>query len=133
MRFLVVILNYLVWHYSRAIIEFSHIYKNILTFLFNFFSIPILVRSYFAPWRRMGEDYTKNIFIDFEDAAAVFVVNIIMRIVGIVMRTFIILFGLFFVTVVALFYPILLILWLLLPLILIVLVFLGFGLLFKPV
>jgi hypothetical protein len=54
-----------------------------------------------------------------------------MRIVGMFMRAAIIIFGILFVLVVALFYPVLLILWLALPLILIVLVLLGFGLLFK--
>lgn len=131
MRFLAIIVNYIIWHYTRAILEFSHIYKNILSFLLNFFSIPILVQSYFAPWRRMGEDYTKNIVTDLEDVASVFVVNLIMRIVGMVMRTVIIVFGLLLVSVVALFYPVLLILWLIFPLILVVLVMLGFGLLIK--
>jgi hypothetical protein len=131
MRFLAIIVNYIVWHYTKAILEFSHIYKNILSFVFNFFSIPVLVRSYFAPWRRMGEDYTKDIFHDFEDVAAVFVVNLIMRIVGVVMRTVIIIAGLLCLVIVALFYPILLAAWLLLPLILVVLVMLGVGLLIK--
>ena len=131
MRFLAISFNYLVWHYGRAILEFSHIYKNILTFLINFFSIPILLRSLLAPWRRMGEDYPKNVFKSFEDVAAVLVVNLIMRIVGLVMRVIVIVFGTLFVTVVALFYPILLVLWLLLPLILIILIMLGLGLLFR--
>lgn len=131
MRFLAIIVNYIIWHYTRAILEFSHIYKNILIFVFNFFSIPILVQSYFAPWRRMGEDYTKNIVTDFADVASVFVVNIIMRLVGMVMRTIIIVIGLAFVVLVALFYPILLLLWLVLPLILIFLVMLGIGLIIR--
>lgn len=131
MRFLAIIVNYIIWHYTRAILEFSHIYKNILSFVFNFFSISILVQSYFAPWRRMGEDYTKNFLDDPEDALAVFVVNIIMRIVGIAMRTVIIVFGFLLFSLVALFYPILLIAWLIIPLILIVLVMLGFGLILK--
>jgi hypothetical protein len=131
MRFLVISLHYFGWHYGRAILEFSNIYKNILVFLFNFFSIPILVQSYFAPWRRMGEEYKKNIVDDFEAVASVFVINLIMRLVGIFMRTLIIVFGSVFIFVVALLFPIFLIFWLLLPLILVVLVMLGIGLLFK--
>ena len=131
MRFLAIIVSYFVWHYTKAILEFSHIYKNIISFVFNFFSIPVLVQSYFAPWRRMGEDYTKNIVTDFADVTSVFVVNLIMRLVGMVMRTIIIVFGLLFVIGVALFYPILLVFWLLMPLIIIVLIMLGFGLLLK--
>lgn len=131
MRFLAISLHYLSWHYSRAILEFSHIYKDILVFIFNFFSISILLRSYFAPWRRMGEDYEKNIIDDLEDVASVFVVNLLMRIVGIVMRTLIIVFGVLFVLLVALLYPVLLIFWLALPLIIIILILLGLGLLIK--
>ena len=131
MRFLVIIWHYLSWHYCRAILELSCIYKNILIFLFGFFSISILLRSFFAPWRRMGEDYDKNIVDDLEDVASTFVVNLIMRLVGITMRTIIIVIGLLFIFVMALFYPVILIFWLALPLILLILTLLGFGLLFK--
>lgn len=131
MRFLAISFNYLVWHYGRAIFEFSHIYKNILGFLLDFFSIPVLLRTFFAPWRRMGEEYSQNIILHFEEAASVFVVNLIMRLMGIVMRTIIIAFGLIILLLAVILYPVLIIIWLLLPLILIVLIMLGFGLLFR--
>jgi len=130
MRFLAVVVHYLIWHYTRALVEFSHIYKNIIAFVYNFFSVPILIRSYFAPWRRMGEAYPKNV-LNFAELGSVLAVNLIMRLVGVVMRTVMIIVGLVVTVVAIIFYPVLLILWLLLPFIITVLILLGLGLLFK--
>jgi len=130
MRFLAVIVHYLIWHYGRAVVEFSHIYKNIIAFIFNFFSVPILLKSYFAPWRRMGEAYPKDV-LNFGELASVLVVNLIMRLVGIVMRTVMIIVGLSVTLLVIVFYPIILSFWLGLPFIVLLLVILGLGLLFK--
>ena len=130
MRFLAIVVRYLIWHYGRAILEFSHIYKNLIAFVFNFFSISILLKSYLAPWRRLGESYPKDP-TDLAGWASTLVVNLIMRAVGIVMRTIIIVIGLVLTIVVTITYPIWLILWLVLPLIVIILILLGFGLLFK--
>lgn len=130
MRFLAVVVHYLIWHYSRALVEFSHIYKNIILFVYNFFSVPILLRSYFAPWRRMGEAYPKNV-LNFSELFSVLLINLIMRSVGMVMRTIMIVAGLLVLAVILVLYPILIISWLLLPLFIIILILLGFGLLFK--
>jgi len=127
MRFVFVLGHYLAWHYSRALVEFSHIYRDILNFVFNFFSVGILLRSYFAPWRRMGEDYPEDKF-DFASIGSTLVVNTIMRLVGIFMRTIIIIFGLLTICLVLIFYPILLLIWLLLPLLIVFLFLLGIGL-----
>lgn len=128
MRFFLVLGHYLAWHYSRALAEFSHIYRDILVFVYNFFSVGILLRSYFAPWRRMGEEYPVDKF-DFANLGSVLVVNTIMRLVGIFMRTIIIIFGLLCLFATLVFYPLLVLGWLLLPLIIGVLFLLGLGLL----
>lgn len=80
--------NYFVWHYTRAYRELIHIEKNILWFLFHFFSLPELTRTLFSPWKRLGENYG-SIF-DTEEFFAALVTNSLMRIVGIVMRAIII-------------------------------------------
>lgn len=127
MGFVFVLGHYLAWHYSRALREFSHIYRDILGFIYSFFSVDILLRSYFAPWRRMGEDYPEDKF-DFANIGSTLVVNTIMRLVGIFMRTVIIIVGLTVLLFAIIIYPILLLVWLLLPLLIVFLFLLGLGL-----
>ena len=114
MRFATVLGHYFIWHYGRSISELTKIYRNLITFTFNFFSVPTLVVSYFAPWRRMGEDYPEK-SVDPFDYFSVFLVNLIMRIVGIVMRTIVIVFGMLITLLVIASYPIVLVLWIVLP------------------
>lgn len=109
--------NYFVWHYTRAYRELIHIEKNILWFLFHFFSLPELTRTLFSPWKRLGENYG-SIF-DTEEFFAALVTNSLMRIVGIVMRAIIIGAGsvVLIVTLVGSFIAVFV--WTLLPLIII--------------
>lgn len=130
MRWLAIIVRYLVWHYSLAVLQFSRVYKNITVFLYNFFSIPILLKTFFAPWRRMGESYPED-KTQLVEIISSFVVNMIVRMVGVVMRSVIILIGFLTVTIFIIFYPILLLLWLALPVIVVVLLTIGVALLFK--
>jgi len=129
MRFLAVVFHYFVWHYGRSLIQFSRIYRRLVVFLFNFFSVPILARSYLAPWRRLGETYPTDGFNPVA-IASVFVVNAIMRLVGIILRTVMILLGTAVTILVAVFYPLALLGWLLLPVLVAILILLGLGLLF---
>ncbi|MFA6253874.1 MAG: hypothetical protein WC640_01260 [Candidatus Paceibacterota bacterium] len=130
MRIAVVIGHYFIWHYGRAIKDLTRIYRNLIAFTFNFFSVDILVRSYFAPWRRMGEEYPEH-GVDPFDYFSTFTVNLIMRLVGIFMRTVAIVLGLVTTLVVILSYPVVLVLWLALPLIVVIIFFIGLGLFFK--
>lgn len=106
--------NYFVWHYTRAYRELIHIEENILWFLFHFFSLPELTRTFFAPWKRLGENYG-SIF-DTEEFFAALVTNILMRIVGISMRIIIISAGCFVLIVASCGALLLLVLWTILPL-----------------
>lgn len=123
-----VFIDYLRWHYTKALVELCRIYKNITVFLYGFFSIGVLLRSYFAPWRRLGEDYPSNL-LDIAGILSVLVVNTLMRLFGLVMRTVIIVFGLLIVCLFIILFPFLLLLWLLLPLIVLTLFILGIFLL----
>ncbi|OJI09398.1 MAG: hypothetical protein COV08_01210 [Candidatus Vogelbacteria bacterium CG10_big_fil_rev_8_21_14_0_10_49_38] len=129
MRFLSVVARYFIWHYGQALIQFSRIYWRLTFFLFNFFSVPVLVRSLFAPWRRLGEAYP-TAGIDLVAIASTFIVNVIMRLVGVILRTIMIAFGSTATLIFALLYPVIFLIWLLLPAGIILLVLLGVGLLF---
>jgi hypothetical protein len=130
MRFLVIVGHYFVWHYGLAIKKLTKIYGNLISFVFNFFSVPVLVASYFSPWRRLGEDYPdKSVYLF--DYFSVFLVNLIMRLLGILMRTVIIVLGMSMTLAVILSYPLILAFWVALPLVVIVCFLIGISLLFK--
>ncbi|MBI2052842.1 MAG: hypothetical protein HYT34_01200 [Candidatus Ryanbacteria bacterium] len=55
-------------------------WMNIQKFLVNFFSLPLLARSFFAPFRKMQEKKAPG--FDPENIAEVFVANLVSRFVG---------------------------------------------------
>lgn len=80
------------WHYSRG---FRDLFRNwifIVSFVFSFFSISFLIKSLFAPWQRLNENYKKG--FDPEAFFSTLLVNGIMRVVGFVTRFFVIMVGL---------------------------------------
>jgi len=127
MKFLTTFFGYLKWHYGKALATTFTFWKNILVFLFNYFSIKNLVGNFFAPWKRLADNYPKkfNIKIYF----FTFLVNTIMRIVGMFLRTIIIIVGLSVCVLYILCLPITLIFWLALPAIIIGLIIFGLILL----
>ena len=129
MKIVLIILGYLRWHYGQAISSLTNIWKNFLYFIYEFFSIKLLFRNFFDPWKRMTDNYPKS--FDLKEYSYIFLVNLIVRIVGIIMRTILIIAGLTCYIILALFYPVALIIWLLLPLIIIVLVGTGLFLIIK--
>lgn len=120
---------YLGWHYSIALKDFVVIARNSLTFVYHFFSLPILLRTFFSPWRRLGESYKKGFYPG--EWLQTFILNLIMRLFGIFLRFWLILFG-FLVLVVDIFLILLfLILWLVLPFVIIILFVAGLNLLIQ--
>ena len=90
--FLVIPFAYLEWHYTRAFLDMLRVWWNLFRFIFDFFSIPLLVRTLLSPWRRLEE--RRRVGGGVEDFFSVLIVNIIVRIVGAVMRLVIIAIGL---------------------------------------
>jgi hypothetical protein len=91
MRALKIIPHYLMWHYSAAITDFTRLSRNFFSFIIYFFSIPVLLRTLFSPWQRMGEQYHKGNGL--ESFASTIVVNTIMRVIGFGMRSVLIVVG----------------------------------------
>ncbi len=109
-------LYYFMWHYGRALADMRRVWENILWFLFNFFSIGLLARTLFKPWRRLGEPRTgvKGIEAFFSRM----VIGAAMRILGFFLRAVIIVTGVIVLALAALWGFAFFILWILLPLIL---------------
>jgi len=126
MRLVTIIFGYLRWHYSRAISALTEIWKNFLFFVSEFFSIKLLFRNFFDPWKKMADSYPKS--FNLKDYFFTFIANLIVRIVGILMRIGLLLIGLTCYLLTALLYPVALIIWLLLPIIVVIILIIGIAL-----
>ena len=84
------ILDYLIWHYSRAFRDIVSLWYNVVWFITHFFSIPLLLRTLLSPWKRMTT--TREQF-GIEDMAQTFVFNLMSRVVGFFVRGVLLLMG----------------------------------------
>ena len=73
------------------------------------------MRTFFAPWKRIHANREKRNF-DLADFAATFLVNFIMRIMGAIMRTTIIVVGITTLSIVIVAGLVFFLLWILVPL-----------------
>jgi len=105
------------WHYGRGLSELLAIIGNFLWFVAHFFSFKLLLRTLFAPWKRMTESYGQG--IDLGVYASAFIVNSLMRAVGFVIKSVVLFMGLISYIAVALFSFFIIIIWTLAPLVLI--------------
>ena len=85
-------LEYVVWHFTRMPLEIAKAWRNILLFNLEYFSLPLLLKTIFAPWRRIQWSAGKgfNIAKLLEALAS----NFISRILGAVIRSVLIVAGL---------------------------------------
>lgn len=109
--------RYFLWHYSVALVDFARAVSNVLWCTAHFFSLELLARSFFVPWRRLGE--TQGGFF------GRFIVNGMMRVVGVLARLGV--FALAAVSLVLLFGATLVgfVFWLVLPFVVVLLLAVG--------
>lgn len=112
---------YLLWHYTVAWVDLVRLCQNFCWFLWHFFSIGILFRTLFSPWRRLHEGKSK-------DAAGVLgsvIMNLMLRAVGLGARLVTILFGLVTIILLSACFIVLLLIWPFLPLVVVALLTQG--------
>ena len=83
-----IFIKYLYWQLILTPKKVLTIVKNYLAFGFDFFSIKETLRSLFSPWRRYLWDYGRG--FDIGRYLEVFLSNIITRVIGFIMRLFLI-------------------------------------------
>ena len=81
----IIVLEYLAWQYGSGVAEFLGLWRNIHWVLYRLFSISLLLRTFFSPFRRTSESYGKG--FDPKRYAETFVINIVTRFVGAVVRS----------------------------------------------
>ena len=112
--------NYLVWHYSTAYNDIVHIWWNYIWFVNHLFSVPDVLKSLFAPFKRLQEKKS-SILNHPEEFFSNLLVNLIMRVVGFCLRIVIIFMALLGFIVVITAGLLFLSLWSILPVLIVVL------------
>ena len=129
MRLFFLPLHYLWWHYTLALGDLAILLRDLWRFLYHFFSIPTLIRTLFAPWRRLGESYPHG--FNPQAVLEIVVVNTLMRLVGLIFRLVMIVVGLATLMVAAVIGVCFFLIWLLLPFVIFSLATAGVFLLYK--
>ncbi len=122
------ILRYVVWHYTRALRDLVRHIRRFAWFLWHFFSIGVLFRTWVSPWKRMNEEkHKKGISGDLFERI---VINSLMRIVGFLIRGLTMLVGFLAIIVEIVLGIFVLGLWIVMPLLVVGMIGEGIRLLF---
>lgn len=123
-----ILFQWFFWHYFEMPEEIVRIWKNFLRFNLEYFSIKLLIKTLFYPWRRYEVSYGRG--FDIKRFFESFFSNLIFRILGAIVRTILIFIGLLLQIFIIFIGVIIFILWLFLPLFLILGLYYGFKILF---
>jgi len=123
-----ILFQYLTWHYVDQVRAISRAWKNFLRFNLNYFSISLLFKTLFFPWRRYQWSYGRG--FDIGRFFQVLFSNLTSRVIGATIRFFLILIGVAAEIFIVLAGIIVFLGWLLLPVLLLAGLWFGFKLLF---
>lgn len=84
--------DFSLWYYTTAIRNILSLWMNAMWFVTHFFSIPLLAKTLFAPWKRMTDEYHRT---GIEDIIATFIMNVMSRVFGAMVRLCILACGVF--------------------------------------
>ena len=115
--------DYFLWHYSESIKSFFQIWQNFLWFFYNFFSVNLLLRTLFSPWKRIQEKKASG--FDPGELVSRLIMNTMMRFVGFLLRLIFIIIGIISDIIVLVAGVISLMAWIFMPVIILVLLAMG--------
>ena len=119
----ILLIRYLRWHFGKQTRKILEGWENFLAFGIYFFSITLLLKTLFSPWRRISWSAGRG--FDLWERFLVLFSNLFSRFCGAMARIPVILIGIFFELLVLALGVGLLLLWLVLPLLLIFCFVLG--------
>jgi hypothetical protein len=109
----IIILRFWGWYYTRALKGLVMTWKNFIIFVREYYSIPLLLRTLIAPWRRDITRRPRGLNIKKLFEALVF--NLISRGIGLLIRSITVVIGLVCLIGVIVLGFLALIVWLVLP------------------
>ena len=120
-----IIVSWIMWHFWQAPKFLFSVWKNYILFAANYFSLPLLLKTLFSPWRRNDWKYPKA--FDVMEFLNVFLSNIFSRIIGFILRIVLIIAGVSLQIFVLIAGIAVIVFWLLIPFIIIFGIFLIFS------
>src|SRR3989344_8576300 len=89
-----ILFQYIFWQFWESPKNVFNAWQNFLKFGFHYFSLPLLLKTLFSPWRRYRWYYPKGFYpVKYLE---VFLSNLISRILGLVLRIFLMISGILF-------------------------------------
>jgi len=108
-----IVLDWLIWQFFEMPKFLWRVWMNYFNFALNLFSLKLLLKTFFAPWRRYAWRYPRG--FDVGEYLSTLISNTFSRFLGALMRVGLIFAGIFFQIFVAFVGAIIFILWLLVP------------------
>lgn len=109
------LLSYFIWHFAKAPNGILRIIRNYLIFCEHFFSIKLLLKSLFAPWKRIT--FEEGVGFSLSKYFEVIVSNLVSRFLGAIVRSVLIVIGVLAQIIVLIFGLTILIVFLFLPIV----------------
>ncbi len=109
--------QWVVWQFFEMPKVLLNVWNNYLIFATNIFSLPLLLKTFFSPWRRYKWRYPKGFALG--EFFSTLVSNIFSRFMGALMRIFLIIAGILFQIFVLIGGAVVFIAWFLAPFIII--------------
>jgi len=119
-----ILFQYFIWQFFEAPKEILKAWRNFLKFNLNYFSIFLLLKTLFSPWRRYQMSYGKG--FDIGRYLEAFFSNLIFRLLGAIVRSFLIVIGLLAEIFIVFCGIIIFLGWLILPILLVLGIYHGF-------
>ena len=120
--------QYLTWHFFDMPKNILRAWRDFLLFNLNYFSVLLLLKTLFSPWRKYRVSYGRG--FDAGKYLEAFFSNLIFRILGAVIRAFLIIIGILAEFLIFIGGATALLFWIALPLLLILGLYHGFRILF---
>ncbi|MFA6348200.1 MAG: hypothetical protein WCX30_02085 [Candidatus Paceibacterota bacterium] len=116
---------YFYWHYSERLKEIFLAMSNYVNFWVFFFSIKMVLKSLFLPWKRI-ESIPQKTGFDISIWANNIFFDIVSRVIGLAMRVFLLCFFVLCEIVTLSVGVLFIVIWLFLPLIVVYIIIYGF-------
>lgn len=120
-----IIVEWVLWHFFEMPKFLFSVWANYIYFALNFFSLTLLFKTLFYPWRKNIWRYPKG--LDLFELLNVFVSNIFSRAVGAVCRILLIIIGAIFQIFILIFGFLVILSWLTIPFLIAFGIFLIFS------
>jgi hypothetical protein len=123
-----ILFQWIIFYFFEAPMGILKAWRNFLLFNLNYFSVPLLIKTLFSYWRNYRWAYPRG--FDAPQYLEALFGNMISRILGSIMRIFLIVFGLIAELFLVIAAVITFVSWFILPALSVILIYNGFKILF---